>query len=384
MQVTDNQPKRVLHVLACMDRGGIETWLMFIMRGLDRKKLNIDVCNVNTTKEGAYSREFSRLGGREISCVIAPRWQRLTFEQRFRLLLRENKYDVVHSHIFLHSGIIMKYAAKEHVPVRVAHIHAPSDFSNKKRIWRTLHNNHLRKKIDKYATKILTPSRGTMTNIFGDGYVNDNRYEVMHNFVPLSAFDGEIDKAHFREQLDIPEEGKIALTIGRYFAHKNQEWVVSVAEEVCKKRNDVYFVLNGAAPTQDYLNYVKNLVKIKNLEKYFRFIGPFEDLLPVWKSADMFLFPSKIEGFGIVIIEAGAACLPVVASDIVGIREAAAGCRNIKLLSLDLSAGDWAKEVINMLEDGKCSPSEARQQIIQAGFSLQTAMEKLLKMYRAD
>ena len=60
-----NRPIRILHVLGCMDRGGVETWLMQILRHIDRSRFQMDFL-VHTARPGAYDEEIESLGSRVI------------------------------------------------------------------------------------------------------------------------------------------------------------------------------------------------------------------------------------------------------------------------------------------------------------------------------
>ncbi len=384
MPVHNNKVKQVLHILASLDRGGVETWLMYVMKHIDSKKVKIDVCVIGPELEGAYSQQFKELGGKILHCFGLKRWWRRlvdrSFQKDFRTLLRENGYDIVHCHC--RHACVLQCAKREHVPVRIAHIHPPRNDVYKQNAFHRVRNQYLRKKIDLYATDILAPSNGTMHSHFGDR-TEDLRYKVLYNGIPLVDFEKEIDRIQFRKQLEIPVAGKIVLTVGRYVPHKNQELVVHIADELCKKRNDIFFVLNGTVQNQSYFNNIKNMVSQKQLNSRFRFIGPVDDLIPIWKAADLFLFPSKMEGFGIVIIEASAAGLPVVSSDILGIREAAKGCRHIRLIALTSPVRDWANAVEDMLECDREGSSEAIEYVRKTGFAIESSVDNLLKIYGA-
>ena len=61
------RPIRVLHVVGGMNRGGVETWLMHLLRRVDRGRLQMDFL-VQTDAPCAYDAEIRDLGARIISC----------------------------------------------------------------------------------------------------------------------------------------------------------------------------------------------------------------------------------------------------------------------------------------------------------------------------
>lgn len=101
------QQIRVLHTLATLNPGGIETWLMHVLRHIDRSRFQFDFC-LFRGRRGLYIEEAERLGSRVIPCPIWPHiW---AAGLRFRRILREGKYDVVHSHVHHFSGALLRWA----------------------------------------------------------------------------------------------------------------------------------------------------------------------------------------------------------------------------------------------------------------------------------
>ena len=88
---------RIIHILGGLNVGGAETWLMHVLRNLDRDEFQFDFL-VHTEGACAYDREAERLGSRIIR-LPNPR-SPLTYAAGFRRALqRYGPYDVVHSHV---------------------------------------------------------------------------------------------------------------------------------------------------------------------------------------------------------------------------------------------------------------------------------------------
>ena len=111
----DGSPIRVLHVIAWLNRGGIETWLMNMLRAADRGEVAMDfLCQ--GPGEGATAGE-----ARELGATVA--WMRLglrpwRFIRRAADLMRD-RYDVVHAHLGPGSGPALDAAARAGVPAIV-------------------------------------------------------------------------------------------------------------------------------------------------------------------------------------------------------------------------------------------------------------------------
>ena len=63
----NNHKKRILHVVYCMDSGGIENWLINLLRVINKNHFQMDFL-VNTTKTGVYDEEILNLGSTIIRC----------------------------------------------------------------------------------------------------------------------------------------------------------------------------------------------------------------------------------------------------------------------------------------------------------------------------
>lgn len=112
---------KVLHVLGGLDRGGVETWLMHVLRHIDRDRFQFDFL-VSTTRECAYDREAKALG----SLIIPnpdphnPLLYALNFVRNYR---KYGPYDIVHSHVHHFSGFVLLLSRILGVPIRIAHSH---------------------------------------------------------------------------------------------------------------------------------------------------------------------------------------------------------------------------------------------------------------------
>ncbi|MBD2508808.1 hypothetical protein H6G91_16210 [Nostoc muscorum FACHB-395] len=86
IQNVDEHSIRILHIVAGMNRGGIETWLMYILRHIDCDRFQMDFM-INTAQPGAYDEEIRALGSKVILCshpsrswFYAPNFKRILHE----------------------------------------------------------------------------------------------------------------------------------------------------------------------------------------------------------------------------------------------------------------------------------------------------------------
>src|ERR1035437_4217476 len=118
------RPIRVLQVVHRMGRGGIETWLMNVLRNIDRERFKFDFL-VYTTQPCAYDEEIRALGSRILPCV-PPSRAIDHLKDLWHIMIAEGPYDVIHAHGSETIGATLRTAARAGIPIRVAHAHNAS------------------------------------------------------------------------------------------------------------------------------------------------------------------------------------------------------------------------------------------------------------------
>ncbi len=367
-------PVRVLHALACLNLGGIETWLMEIMRHTSRQDLTIDVC---TTLEvdGAYDKEFLALGGHIHRCPLHRNpW---AFGRRLEQLLRTRRYDVVHSHLSYFSGFVLRAAARAGVPIRIAHNHTTGDLAAGG-VLRPLYRHWMYRWIEKYGTDFVAASKASLASFWGTNWQSDARKRVLYCGISVEKFRRLGDRAALRAELGLPPEARLILNVGRFIPSKRQTFLVHVARQVAARRRDIHFVFIGAGPLRAE---VERMVDTLGLSQTVRFVPAQPGIERFWLAADAFAFPSVSEGFGIVLVEAVAAGLPVIANDVPGVREIAEACTSITLLSVQATAEDWARNMLDALDRPRLSEDERLRMLDQFPFAIEASVRSLRGLY---
>jgi len=137
---------------------------------------------------------------------------------------------------------------------------------------------------------------------------------------PIQVIPTGIDTALFqtaepvdlREKYRLPKESFIALFAGRIAKEKNIVFLLEVAERLIRKGYPFFLVLVGNGP---YFEELSEIVRKKRLSENVIFAGEMkrEELASYYRSADCFTFASTSETQGLVVLEAQAAGLPVIA-----------------------------------------------------------------------
>ena len=150
-------------------------------------------------------------------------------------------------------------------------------------------------------------------------------------------------------------------------------FLVDIFAEVYRQRKDAMLLLTGEG---GLLEQVRAKVHKLGLDEAVIFAGQRYDMERLYQAMDVFVLPSRYEGLGIVNIEAQAAGLPCVVSDVV--PKEAQVTSSIVFLSLNASVEYWADQVIQC---GMKDRTDTVEEIRNCGFAISSEGEKLQKFY---
>ena len=224
---------RILHVVGGMDRGGVETWLMHVLRKIDRERFKMNFL-VHTTKPCAYDGEIRALGSEIIPCLYPSRpW---VYVGNFLRILRERgPFDVVHSHVHHFSGFVLKLAQRAGVPIRIAHSHNDTTSAeSRSHPTRRLYLGLTERWISRHATLGLAASPKAAASLFGPGWRDCPQRRVLYYGIDLAPFRGVTHRASVREEMNIPADAFLVGHVGRFHEQKNHTFLLEVAAEFAR------------------------------------------------------------------------------------------------------------------------------------------------------
>src|SRR4051812_14891197 len=181
------RPIRILHVLGGMDRGGVETWLMHVLRNIDRDRFRMDFL-VHTDRRSAYDDELESLGSRLLFCPTPSRpWE---YVVNFRRIVRSHgPYDVVHSHVHHFSGFVLGLAKSLSIPTRIAHSHSDTRLvDSRASMVRKLYNRVGKIGIQRYASSCIGCSSPAADSLFGSNWKHDDKTSISHCGIDFESF----------------------------------------------------------------------------------------------------------------------------------------------------------------------------------------------------
>lgn len=168
------------------------------------------------------------------------------------------------------------------------------------------------------------------------------------------------DRAAFRANYNIAQNRPVLLFVGRVAHEKNIGFLLKVLGEVRKTVTDVLFVIAGEGPARSSL---ENDVKALGLSEHVMFIGYLDrhaELNSCYRCADIFIFSSRTETQGLVLLEAMAQGVPVVSTAELGTRDVLKEGQGVWIAKEELT--DFSAKVIKMLGD-----ADARRELSQSG-----------------
>lgn len=375
MRLGDKSSIRILHVVGGMNRGGIETWLMHILRHIDRDRFHMDFL-VHTTQPCAYDQEIRALGSKIIPCLHPSRpW---LYGRNFQRILREyGPYNIVHSHVHYYSGYILRLAKQAGVPVRIAHSHL--DSSTQVGWNRQFYTALMKAWISRYATTGLAASRLAAADLFSSVWETDPRWRTLYYGVDLKPFHTLVDIS-VRAEFGIPVNALVIGHVGRFEQQKNHQFLLEIAAEIVKREPKMRLLLVGEGSLR---SEIEQKVSQLNLTDHVIFTGSRPDIARLMLGAmDIFLFPSLYEGLGLVLIEAQAAALPCVFSDVVP-KEADIVKPLVTRISLLQPASYWADAVIAASKQNTAiiNQQEALTTVENSQFALEKRVNELQSHY---
>jgi glycosyltransferase involved in cell wall biosynthesis len=191
-------------------------------------------------------------------------------------------------------------------------------------------------------------------SMFGAQWKNDPRWELLYCGVDCKHFARPRDTA-MRARLGIPEDAFVIGHVGRFHEQKNHGFLLEVMQAAAAICPVVHCLLIGDGPLH---GDVTAEIHRRGLQDRFTFV---RDTLAVSdfmiSVMDCFVFPSRYEGLGLVVVEAQAAGLPCLISDRVP-SEAIVDASLVRVLTLGRSAAEWA-EVVLSLRNCRREPHDA-------------------------
>ena len=169
-----------------------------------------------------------------------------------------------------------------------------------------------------YADRIIAVSQAVKAHLIEQG-VEAARIRVVYNGVDLTRFAPPANSRAAKGALGLPGDSVIVGVVAHLSEKKGHRWFLEAMAPLCQSRPCLRILLLGEGPQRAEL---ERQVRALKLQDRVIFAGFQADVIPWMSAMDVVALPPIAkEGFGRVLIEAGAMNIPVIGSDIGGISE---------------------------------------------------------------
>jgi glycosyltransferase involved in cell wall biosynthesis len=382
VRILPDKKIKILHVIPALScGGGVQAWLLAVLRCFDRERFQFDFLPKNYDNfppADSLEGDLLSLGSRVYRC---PEMRgQFPFGSPIRNVLN-NSYDILHEHNLCEGSVLLE-GKRAGIPVRVIHVHNDVTASLTTGIVPGRWLRRLQVVLsNRYATHGLACSSLVGATHFGRDWACDPRWRLLFVGIDLKPFHQLPDKKAVRDSLGIPEDCFVIGHVGRFQEQKNHPFIVRIMSEVLKRNQGVRLLCIGDGRTKD--SFVRQLHE-ERLADSVILAGHRKDVPALMMGAmDAFLLPSLYEGLPLTLVEAQAAGLPCIVSDRIT-QEADIVSELIHRLSLEQPAEAWANKLLE-IQKGRSyyvSQQMAFHRVLASPFDIRQSASNLARFYK--
>ncbi len=297
--------------------GGAEKHIHLLAKNLVKDGYRVRVVCSSYKKLDVWCSEMKKDGIGIIRLKVSHKHDpRHYFE--LKKILKKDEPDLLHLHLWNPGSCRYAFWAKGKKQTRIVTTeHDPFPLQGIKKNFK---KNALAK-----TTHTITVSEANYRQMLKWYPELKNRMSIIHNGIDLEAFEKELmhfttqEKHKIRTQLfEAKSDDTVLLTIAALHPRKGLKYLLKAMRKIIEQKNSTKLVIIGEGPEKPELEKLINKLKIQDRVKL---LGHQENIPKMLKSSDLFVLPSIKEAFGLVLLEAMAAQVPIVATNVGGIPE---------------------------------------------------------------
>jgi len=336
--------------------GGAEQLMPNILVHLRDAGFNIRVCVLRIRHGNPIAHELERLGF-TVDLILIPNLRHPFNLFRILRYLRTHRPQILHTQLE-YSDVLGTIAAKILGIPCVSTMHTLDILEEKKfATWRLKLRWFV---LRNYCDKILAVSEKTRTHHLQSGRLGEKKIITLYNGIDISRFKN-IDQSvqqQLKHSLNLPSNKQIIITVAVLREPKGIQYMLKALPDILDKNPNTHYLIVGDGAYGDSL---RELVADLAIQEHVTFAGHRTDIPALLSISDVFVLPTLGDALPTVLIEALAAEIPIVASDVGGVPEIVENEAN-GLLVPPGDPAELTRACLHLLQD-----RELRSRIVQAG-----------------
>ena len=363
---------KTLQIIDSLDIGGAQKLLVTLAEVVRSRNESVTVVTLSEPRDPFI---LDALREREAEVIVVASGRLLDL-RRFRRLqdtVSRSDCEVVHTHLIT-SNILGGLAGRRSGVAVVASLHNTARYSGKNarpKQWleyRTL--AHCARRVIAVGRNVAEAHRNRIPISL----------DIVDNAVPLIEPLADEERCRRRQELLGPAAGLMVFSAGRLTEQKGYDLLLRAAAPLLRERRDVHLVIAGDGPSKPELLRLKGEVDPGN---QVRLLGARHDVEQLLQMSDLFVSSSRWEGLPIALLEAMAAGLPVVATDVGDVAGAVGDAAGLLVPPEDeLSLRHALAQLIGDPGRRRALGASARRRI-ESHHSAETWYAQLHEIYRA-
>ncbi|MFR0779343.1 MAG: glycosyltransferase family 4 protein [Zhenhengia sp.] len=294
---------KILEVIPTLKSGGAERLVMDLVLALNNKqKVKVEVLTLFNSKEEFYYqtiienkvavKSLNKKKGFDINCLIN------TFK-----IVKNSDVDIIHCHLNTLKYLALPCILYKKKLVYTIHNLAEKDAPG---IYRIIYK-YLFKNSNIIPVAICNNVKKSAISYYGKLL---NNLPIVFNGVNIKEIVNSNVIKEYKEDISIK-----FLCVATFKEQKNHKYLIDIFEKIALKYENVKLFLAGEGILKES---IKNYVREKKIEDKVIFLGDRSDIYSLMNSMDVFILTSKYEGFSISILEAMAARMKIIVSNVGG------------------------------------------------------------------
>jgi len=301
---------KVVHCVDTMDQGGLEQIVRLLVQESDPSKFEPEVWCIASGGEMADQLVSD---GHTVRVLGLRTYHNPWNVLKLAFLFIRHRPTVIHSHIY-YASTISRIAAKiAGVPVILAHMHNVYTQYKKRNLW-------IDRLLSHWSDRVICCSKAVWDFVVQKEGIQPDKAVIVYNGINQDRFSLPFDAAKLKSSIGLKQGDLVIIKVALLMPKKGHKNLFDALDLLAKDIPRVRCLLVGHGSAEDEEDLKEYARKLK-LDDHVIFLGARRDVADLLRIADLFVLSSLTEGLPLCILEAMAAGLAVVATDVGGVKE---------------------------------------------------------------